>query len=72
MGLLLLKISSLVESKPTPIALFLVFTVLTLALKSGVMSTAMSVQLQKRRTAVNKLTRHQLRTSLSCDAVDFP
>lgn len=60
LGLLRLKISSLVESKPIPIALFLVLTVLTLALNSKVMSTAMSVQRHERRTAVNKPTRHQL------------
>lgn len=49
LGLLRLKISSFVESKPMPIALFLVFTVLTLALKSNVISTAMSVQLHERK-----------------------
>lgn len=49
-----------------PIALFLVFTVLTLALKSKVISTAMF------GTAVNTLTRHLLKTSSSCDAADFP
>lgn len=68
LGLLRLKISSFVESKPIPIALFLVFTVLTLALNSKVISTAMSVQLHERRsTAVNKPTRHQLFTSSPCD-----
>lgn len=72
LGLLRLKISSLVESKPIPIALFLVLTVLTLALNSKVISAAMSVQLHERRTAVNKPTRHQLSTSSSCDAVAFP
>lgn len=69
LGLLRLKISSFVESKPIPIALFLVFTVLTLALNSNVISTAMSVQLHERTSAaVNKPTRHQLFTSSLCDA----
>lgn len=68
LGLLRLKMSSFVESKPIPIALFLVFTVLTLALNSSVISTAMSVQLHGRwSTAVNKPTRHQSFTSSLCD-----
>lgn len=67
LGLLRLKISSFVESKPIPIALFLVFTVFTLALNSNVISTAMSVQLHERRsTAVNKPTRHHLFASSLC------
>lgn len=48
-GLLRLKISSFVESRAIPIALFLVFTVLTLALNSKVISTAMSDRLHELR-----------------------